>query len=201
VGDAARTLGFGNLLGFMNPEAMFMLPTDPAHRAAFEQLAPRDFEDDTALYALSKADWYRLRGAPRAARAYSDTVRVALEAQLSSAHVLPWRRGFLGYAYAGLGRRTDTVREAVEAQRMVPDSTEAMMHAFAAFALARIYALTGDRVAAVKQLEYLLSIPSQVSVPLLRSEPTWDRLRSDAGFRHLLTPSAGAAPVAATDSS
>jgi len=200
VRDAARTLGLGNLLGFMNPEAMFLIPTDAASRTAFEQLAPRDFEDDTALYALSKAEWFRLRGNARLVRVYSDSGRFQLEAEMREAQILPWRRSFLGYAYAGLGRTTDAVRMGVEAQRMVPDSTEAMMHAFAAFALARIYVLVGDQDAAVRELEHLLSIPSQVSIPLLRADPSWNALRSNPAFQRLLTGAHSDAPIT-TDSS
>jgi hypothetical protein len=88
----------------------------------------------------------------------------------------------------------------VEAQRMVPDSTEAMMHAFAAFALARIYVLVGDQDAAVRELEHLLSIPSQVSIPLLRADPSWNALRSNPAFQRLLTGAHSEAPIT-TDSS
>ncbi|MGH7513392.1 MAG: protein kinase domain-containing protein, partial [Gemmatimonadales bacterium] len=202
VGDAARTLGLGNLIGYMNPEAIFLVPRDPVHRAAFEQLAPRDFEEDTALYALSKAEWYRLRAAPALVRAYSDSARVSLEDELRTSQVLPWRRSFLGYAYAGVGRTVAARKEAREAERMVPPQTEAMMHAFAVFSLARIDALVGDQDAAIQQLEYLLSIPSQVSIPLLRVDPTWDRLRDNPRFQRLMTgASSSGAAVERTDSS
>ena len=97
-------MGLGNLIGYMNPDAVFLVPEDGASRAAFEQLAVRDFEDDTALYAVTKAEWYRLRGATDKVRLYSDSARQGLEVELREDQVLPWRRGFLGYAYAGLGR-------------------------------------------------------------------------------------------------
>ena len=43
---------------------------------------------------------------------------------------------------------------------MAPPSTDPMQGAFAAFALARIYAKVGDEEPAIERLEYLLSIPS-----------------------------------------
>jgi TolB-like protein len=198
IADAAALVGLGNVVGFMNPDAIFMLPDDAPHRAAFEELAPRDFEDDTALYALSKAEWYRLRGMPRLVRAYSDTARAVLEVELRTDQTLHWRRSFLGYAYAGLGRPADAAREGTAAVGLVPDSTEAMQHPFALFALARIYALTGQDDLAVQQLEYLLSVPSMVSLPLLRVDPTWQRLRGNPRFERLL---AGDAPTVGGDSS
>ena len=194
---AAPKLGLGNLVGFMNPDGVFLVPRDPATRSAMEQLAVRDFEDDTALYALTKAEWYRLRGTPSLVRIYSDSARAPLEVELRRSQALPWRRAFLGYAYAGLGRRDDAVREALEVERMVPPSTEPMQRAFAAFAVARIYAMVDDRPAAIRQLEQLLATPSLVSVPLLRADPTWDRLRGEPAFQQLLARYASAGAAAA----
>jgi serine/threonine-protein kinase len=180
---AVPKVGLGNLIGYMNPDAVFLVPEDGASRAAFEQLAVRDFEDDTALYAVTKAEWYRLRGATDKVRLYSDSARQGLEVELREDQVLPWRRGFLGYAYAGLGRRDDAVREGVAGERLAADPVS---RAFAALALARIYAIVDDRPAAIAKLDTLLATPSPVSAPLLRVDPTWARLRGEPGFRRLL---------------
>ncbi len=51
---------------------------------------------------------------------------------------------------------------------------------------ARILAGIGDADAAVEQLAYFLSVPSAVSVPLLRVDPTWDPLRGNPRFQRLL---------------
>ncbi len=198
--EAVPRVGLGNITGYLNPDAMFFLPQQGPNAAAFEQLAARDFEEDTALYALCKVEWYRLRGASKLVRSYSDTARVQLEGELSRTRSLPFRRGFLGYAYAGLGRREDAIREGLEALKMVPSSADPMQRAFVSFSLARIYALVGDDDAAVEQLEFLMSTPSFVSVPLLRVDPTWNGLRDHPGFRRLLEVGAGA-PVASPDSS
>jgi hypothetical protein len=137
---------------------------------------------------------------PRLVRAYSDTARVRLESELREAS-LPWRRAFLGYAYAGLGRRADAVREGLEAERMVPSSADPMQRAFVSFALARTYAMVGDREAAIERLEYLMSMPSLVSVPLLQADPTWTPLRGHPRFRRLLEEGSVSGPVATPDSS
>ena len=57
---------------------------------------------------------------------------------------------------------------------MVPASADPMQRGFVSFGLARIYAMVGEKEAAIERLEYLLSIPSLVSVPLLRADPTWE---------------------------
>ena len=84
---------------------------------------------------------------------------------------------------------------------MAPPSTDPMQGAFAAFALARIYAKVGDEEPAIERLEYLLSIPSQVSAPLLRVDPTWDGLRANQRFQRLVERGAAGMPVESTDSS
>jgi hypothetical protein len=73
--------------------------------------------------------------------------------------------------------------------------------AFITFALARIYAFVGDGDAAMERLEYLMSIPSLVSTPLLRADPTWTPLRNHPRFQRLLEQGAAGAPVATPDSS
>jgi serine/threonine-protein kinase len=184
--QAAEKVGLGNLVGYMNPDAVFLVPRDPATRTAFEQLAARDFEDDTALYALNKAEWYRLNGSPKLVRVYADSARAQLEMELRESQALPWRRSFLGYAYAGLGRSADAIREGLEAERMIPQAGEPVLRAFAGLALARIYAMVDERDAALRQLDLLLSTPSPVSAAWLRVDPTWETVSGEPEFEGVL---------------
>ena len=52
--------------------------------------------------------------------------------------------------------------------------------------LARIYTMVGEYDAAIDQLESLLAIPSNTTVPLLRLDPAWDPLREHPRFQALL---------------
>ena len=52
--------------------------------------------------------------------------------------------------------------------------------------LARIYVMVGEYDLAIEQLEYLLSIPSELSIPLLQLDPAWDPLRDHPLFKKLL---------------
>jgi hypothetical protein len=65
-------------------------------------------------------------------------------------------------------------------------SRDALFGPTALFALAEIYVRTGDYDAALDQLEYLLSIPSPVSIPLLRVDPLYAPLRGNPRFERLL---------------
>jgi hypothetical protein len=46
--------------------------------------------------------------------------------------------------------------------------------------------MVGDYNSAINQLEYLLSIPSGISIPYLRIDPTWAPLRNHPRFQKLL---------------
>jgi hypothetical protein len=46
--------------------------------------------------------------------------------------------------------------------------------------------LVGEYDAALDEIEYLLSIPSWFSVPLLRLDPRWDPLRDHPRYKDLL---------------
>jgi serine/threonine-protein kinase len=52
--------------------------------------------------------------------------------------------------------------------------------------LAHIYVLLGEYDIAINKLEYLLSIPSYISVPILHLDPRWDPLRQHPKFQRLL---------------
>jgi len=41
-------------------------------------------------------------------------------------------------------------------------------------------------VSAIDQLEYLLSIPSEISIPLLRLDPTWGTLHDNPRFQKMI---------------
>jgi len=92
-----------------------------------------------------------------------------------------------GIAYAGLGRKADAVREGQRALELMPVSKDAYRHPFHVEEMARIYAMVGDRDAAVGQLEHLMSIPFDLAPPGLRLDPTWDSLRDHPRFQTLVS--------------
>lgn len=92
----------------------------------------------------------------------------------------------LGLAYAMLGRSAEAVREGRRATELLPISSDAYDGPLVLTDLARIYALVGDVGAAIDQLEILMSIPADVSSPLLAIDPSWDPLRGSARFQALL---------------
>jgi tetratricopeptide (TPR) repeat protein len=163
----------------------FLLVGDSAYQSKLEQLTPAEFVDTLGLYQL-KADMYRIQGRTGPERAYLDSTRTLLES-LVRAH--PDEAAFhsrLGLAYANLGRKAEAVREGERAVKMMPVDREAFRGANLLAALAMIYARVGMRSEAIGQLEYLLSIPSQITPGLLRNDPRWAVLRGDLRFEKLI---------------
>ncbi len=57
--------------------------------------------------------------------------------------------------------------------------------------LALLYTVVGEHDAAIDQLEYLLTIPSLISVPRLKFQPVWEPLREYPRFQRLLEKHGG----------
>jgi serine/threonine-protein kinase len=164
----------------------FLLVGDSTYQSKLEQLTPAEFVDTLGLYQL-KANMYRIQGQAGLERAYLDSSRTLLES-LVQAH--PGDAGFhsrLGLVYARLGRKAEAVREGQAAVKLMPVDREAFRGANLLAALAMIYATVGMRAEAIDQLEYLLSIPSQITVGLLRHDPRWASLRGDKRFEKLIS--------------
>jgi hypothetical protein len=96
------------------------------------------------------------------------------------------RRMLLALAYAQLGRKADALREGARAVEILPVSRDAVDGADLQEDFAYVEMLVGNHDAAIRRLAYLLTIPSDVSVPMLRADPMWDPLRSNPSFQRLV---------------
>jgi tetratricopeptide (TPR) repeat protein len=95
-------------------------------------------------------------------------------------------RSALGIACAGLGRKKDAIREGKLAVDLLPVRKDAMRGICRVGDLARIYVMVGEFDLAINQIESLLSIPSELSIELLRLDPAWNPLHRHARFRKLI---------------
>jgi serine/threonine-protein kinase len=129
----------------------------------------------------------RMRDTTRARSAY-EAARVMLEDSVAAHARNPGMRIALGLAYAGLHRRADAMREARAATEFAPVSASSPVATAAMGGAVEIYALLGEADAAFELLELLLSMPAgrEISVPLLRLDPIFDRLRTDPRFNALI---------------
>lgn len=150
---------------------------------ALQRRALGSSPDDSAAYYLAKADASVNNGRRSMGRTYSDSARVVLEGRFDLRPDDYRDKLSLGLAYAGLRRFDDAKRVG---ERAVDLSAGQRFASFVGPRLARIYVLTGDYDAAIDRLEQVLSVPSIISVPLLRFDPVWDPLRDHPRFQALL---------------
>jgi serine/threonine-protein kinase len=157
------------------------------YAAALDRLTLATPDVGAANYYLARAELSSRRSQSGLARAYYDSARVVLEARVGAEPAAYGRvADKLGVAYAGLGRTDEAIRAAKRALDLFPLSDDALRGAGVLADLAEVYVLVGEHDAAIDQLELLLSIPSLLSVQLLRVDPLWDPLRDHPRFQKLL---------------
>jgi len=198
-------LGRGNV-----PEARFISRTIPQHQYSDyllfllsvlerDHAGALDVLDSSKFDSFVGEDFYTPKSYLRAAvyddlgdeaqkRAHAVLAVEELETALEENPEDPRIRLSLGLALAMLGRSEEAVREgeaAVECHPLENDALEAPRYVLG---LAAIYAMVGRPADAVRCLDRLMSIPcgNIISVPWLRIDPSWDRLRDYPGFLRLL---------------
>ncbi len=156
-----------------------------AKLSAWEETAFAD-----PLWYIPKAQLYAqihgLMGEAQQAQTYYESARDLLEARLAEQPEEARFHSALGLAYAGLGQKQRAIEEGELAVKLMPLTREAWQGSFRVRDMASIYANIGEFDAAVEQLEHLLSIPAEISIPLLQLDPEWDPLRDHPGFKQLL---------------
>ena len=186
--DPARILANGSPTSTVSLLLVRVLPDDFVQALARFPLSAAG--GDAAGYYLTRAECYRsTNDAPRA-RAYFDSARVVLEAELaaqSSTASVQWPREVpLALAYLGLGRKADAIRLGREAAERFPVARDGLVGPDVLLTLAAIYVGAGEYDAALDQLEHLLSIPSPVSSGLLLVDPLYAPLRGNPRFERLV---------------
>ena len=87
---------------------------------------------------------------------------------------------------AQLGEKEAAITEAKRATELLPDSVDAFEGPLLVAALAEVYAVTGENAQAIELLDGLLSRPSDLTVPILKFDPSWESLRDDPAFQQML---------------
>ena len=138
---------------------------------------------------LARAFIYEAIGNQPSAISRYDSARVYFERIIRSnpqSAYVPVYRMDLGLVYAGLDRCEEAIRMGEEAVRMIPISKDAIVGPSLIGNLAEIYFRCGKYELAIDQLETWLSVPSDMSIGLLRADPLWDPLRTNPRFRRLV---------------
>ena len=175
--------------------ALWLRLADSARRAV-DNVTVDGVGGDSSGYYLLKARVNRLRGNVPASRALFDSAATVLEGRTATRPDDPALHADLGFAYAGLGRRAEAIREARHAVALRPTSMDTWLGVDMLRNLAVVYATLGEADSAVASLRLLLETPSWISVPALRVDPTWDPIRRDPDFQALIAEGGRADEVA-----
>ena len=95
----------------------------------------------------------------------------------------------LGLIDSGLGAKRGSHPRGPPRQRTTPVTKDAMNGAHIMQFLGVIYAWTGEKDLAIKQIAATLQVPSVLSYGQLRLHPFWDPLRGDPRFEKLVEES------------
>ena len=128
----------------------------------------------------------RARGDATVARAAFTAARTEVEKTTREQPDYAQGLTILGLIDAGLGRKDDAIREGRRAVELVPVSKDAIDGTDLILNLAVIYAWTGEKDLALKQLAEAAQLPSSLNYGWLRLHPDWDTLRNDPRFEKIV---------------
>ncbi len=149
----------------------------------YEPTLSEVIDPDKLGYYLRKA-WvnYFMRRTTQA-KAYADSLRQLV---LTWDFVNPDFSYVLPLSYAFQGGKEDAMREGKKALERLPISKDAYSGADLMLNITKVYVVAGEHEKAIDHLGYLLSVPSAVTVPLLKIDPVWDPLREHPRFKKLI---------------
>ena len=178
----------------MSAELALLTRDYPTAMSGFGFRLP-EFSSTFPHRSLSLARVAAASGDSALARAHADTLlRLGgeeLAARRSRGGVDPFERqatieANMAVALALRGEREAAVRLAESAVRRVGLERDAIEGPGLLVYLAATYMHVGRRADAIATVERLLAMPSTVTVPLLRMDPTFDSLRRDPAFQRLI---------------
>jgi serine/threonine-protein kinase len=117
---------------------------------------------------------------------YYDAARIYLEDLIKTQPDDSRLWSALAIAKAGLGSESEAIIAAEKAVGILPISKEAYRGTFRVRDLAQVYVMVGEYDKAFDQIDYLLSVPGELSIPLLKLDPIWAPLRSLPRFQRLV---------------
>ncbi|MDP1678323.1 MAG: protein kinase [Bacteroidota bacterium] len=160
-----------------------------AVQSTMDRANTKELLNDQFGYAptsLLRAQMEKIRGNESLAKKYYDSAIVFIHLKQKTNPSDERLYSGLGIAYAGLGRKKEAMSAGERGVELLPVEKEAWRGSFRLYDLAKIYASVGEHEKAMDILERLVSIPCEVSVPMLKIEPWWNPLRNNKRFQKLV---------------
>jgi len=127
-----------------------------------------------------------LQGDKTKAQAEFEHARLISEKLVREAPEDSARHGQHGLILAALGQKEEAIAEGKRAVELLPESQDALDGPQATATLAQIYTWTGEFDEAFRLLDHLFTVPSNLTVPMLKLDPGWDPLRHDPRYQALI---------------
>ena len=131
------------------------------------------------------AQVYGLIGERQKEKEYWNSARLLLENRVREQADDSRFHSALGITYAGLGLKEKAIQEATKATELLPVSKDLWRGTNRIKDLAQVYVMVGEYDKALDKIEYLLSIPGELSTSLLKIDPVWAPLRNLPRFQKL----------------
>jgi serine/threonine protein kinase/tetratricopeptide (TPR) repeat protein len=129
---------------------------------------------------------YKFENRQEISRAYFDSSRIELEKMLKESPQDERLHSSLGITYAGLGLKDKAVYEGKKGIELLPLEKEAYRGFYRQWDLADIYTLIGDYNNALKQIDFILSIPGTFTINIMKLDPLYDPLRNLPGYKAII---------------
>ncbi|MFA5833613.1 MAG: protein kinase [Bacteroidota bacterium] len=191
--EQARRIGKINetefIIDYLEYDVELIARNFQAAKKVIDQVNTKEFLNDQFGYAptsLLRAQMEHIRGNETLAKQYYDSAVAYIRVQLKTNPADERFYSALGLAYAGIGRKNDAITAGERGVELLPIEKEAWRGSFRLRDLARIYVMVGEQEKAVDILERLLSLPCEVTVPLLKIEPWWEPLKNNKRFQKLV---------------
>ena len=136
--------------------------------------------------SLLLAEIYGLMKNKKSELVYYDSARVLLESKIQESPDDARLYSSLGIAYAGLGEEDKAIAAGKKGVELLPISKEAWNGYYKEIYLAQIYTMVGETDLAIDKLDYLLSLPGELSVPYIKIDPVWKPLFNNPKFAKVL---------------
>ncbi|HEU0273311.1 MAG TPA: tetratricopeptide repeat protein [Candidatus Udaeobacter sp.] len=136
--------------------------------------------------AMLKGTIYFLQGDMTNSQTEFENALVTSERLLREAPDDGARHAQHGIILAALNRKQEAIAEGKRAVELLPESRDAFDGPGLTASLAQIYAWTGEFDEAFRLVDHLLATPNGLTVPMLKLDPAWDPLRSDARYQALI---------------
>jgi serine/threonine-protein kinase len=161
---------------------------EPDELQTMLRATPEDFDGDPGIRALTFAQAYDVLGRVAEKRAYADTARIEMQRTLAANPEDGIMHGSLANAFALLGDREASRREAELALRLEPVATNHMTGPFVDHSLILADIALGDDDAALDRIATLLARPYWLSAAWIRLDPAFAPLRKHPRFDQVVPP-------------